>query len=157
MEFQLISVEEREVRVRRPTASESTGEFVLNWSFDLDLIFPRENTLVIRLESSMLVTAPEGHPNIADFATDFRFHISSKLSGVSSLESNKKLFNHVATLLGVSLGTVRGLVLARTAAIFGPGVIMPVVHPSEMLRQQLPTLLQKEAQRNVKAESGEVA
>ena len=78
--------------------------------------------------------------NEADFEIDFHFKIQN-LYNFYSLNEEKKtpIFSAhlIATLLGISFSTVRGILLERFANTNFKGVILPVVAPGKMLQTKI--------------------
>lgn len=82
----------------------------------------------------------EAGKNEASFEIDFHFKIKNLDNFFSFKEESKiPIFaaNLIATLLGISFSTVRGLLYERLANTNFQGVILPVVSPGKMLKTKV--------------------
>lgn len=151
MKYQLIRLQEHLVFIGQPPKLNEQKEFNINWSFDLDFDRPKDNLLRVRIEAQINVEVPKGHQPIGQFEATHTFSVGNMQIDFTQANTDNELFNFLATLAGISLGSMRGLAYARTVNILGPGVLMPVVNPSDLLKRKLGNIIQKMEQRQAKA------
>lgn len=97
-----------------------------------------------RVRIKLLIVLSNGHKEIevneASFEIDFHFKIEN-LNNFYSVDEDRKtpIFasNLIATLLGISFSTVRGILIERLANTNLKGVILPVVSPGKMLETKV--------------------
>ena len=94
------------------------------------------------LAAKVKVVDPPEHPDIAAFSATHRFQVSDAKTFLFEL-SDSEWAGFLATLVGISLGTMRGLAYARTYNVIGPNIYMPVINPAELLEQSLPAIRTK--------------
>ena len=92
-----------------------------------------------RIRIKLLINLSD-HPqkekgNMLDFEIDFHFKIQNLHNFYDIVEDNTPLFssNLIATLLGISFSTARGMLYERMANTNFRGVILPVISPIKML------------------------
>lgn len=75
----------------------------------------------------------------AHFNIDFHFQIEELKNYFELNEKNEPIFAGllIATLLGVSFSTARGVIYERLSNTNMQGIILPVVSPQKMLSQQI--------------------
>lgn len=73
----------------------------------------------------------------ADFVIDFHFKIKNFTDFYVLKENNRLTFSGllIATLLGLSFSTARGIIFEKFSNTKFQGVILPVVDPKEMLQK----------------------
>ncbi|MEM9524957.1 MAG: hypothetical protein AAGA31_00040 [Bacteroidota bacterium] len=140
MKYELIGLQEHGMFVTLPQGGEDRKGYKINWSFDLGIKIPKDGQIAIRIDTKINVTQPEGHPTIGHFAATHFFSATDLPQSITD-SYNQDMFNFMATLVGISLGSMRGLAYARTFNVYGGAVFMPVVNPSELLKSQLPKVL----------------
>lgn len=78
--------------------------------------------------------------NEASFEIDFHYKIQN-LDKFYTINEDRKMpifaSNLVATLLGISFSTVRGILFERLASTNFKGVILPIVSPGKMLETKI--------------------
>lgn len=143
MEYQLTGLKEHMMFTGQPVGKDDQTDFTINWSFDLDIMLPEENRFEVKIDATINVTQPENHPAIGQFSASHYFTAFNVKPDFSTSNEGKDLFNFLATLVGISLGSMRGLSFARTVGVLGGGVFMPVVNPSELLKANLKRIIEK--------------
>jgi pimeloyl-ACP methyl ester carboxylesterase len=141
MRYELTDLKEHRIFVFQPSWEEGRNEFSINWSFSIGLDMPSRKTVVVSIDVKINVENPADHPPIANFIASHSFTVDAFQENLFELEQREQALGFFATLVGVSLGTMRGLSYARTHGILGPRVVMPVVNPSELLRPNFPKML----------------
>lgn len=148
MEYQLTGLQEQIVSVTRPIDKSGRKDFKVNWSFDLDIDVPEDNKLLVRIDAKIHVSEEGNDAKIGHFTATHGFEVFNVPKDFMTANEGKPLFNFLATLIGISLGSMRGLAYARTFNILGSGVFMPIVNPSELLRQNFNPIIEKINRRN---------
>ena len=101
----------------------------------------KDERIKIKLLIHLFNHPEETRKNEASFEIDFHYRVQN-LKNFYSLEeeSNTPIFsaNLIATILGISFSTARGLLFERLANTNFQGVILPVVSPKKMLETKLP-------------------
>lgn len=137
MYYQLIGIAERKVSIRLPAEDHPQQDYIIDWKFIPRFQFRGEDILEVDIVTVAQQSSPEENPPLLHMETAHFFKLDAdiKLSAYSSpgelYQKHEMLF---ATLLGISLGTIRGLAYARTVGILGTDVFMPVVSPIDMVR-----------------------
>ena len=148
MNYVLSKIVEHDILVRQGPEAASDEELVAQWSFGVQPRFNSETEIEIYVSTAMTPGFLKDGEEKPRSAEDKVLEIS--VSHVFQLAEPHPLypFNEdtviteeqkmeLATLVGVSVGTLRGLTYARTAAILGESLIMPVLNPLEMLEHFL--------------------
>lgn len=90
-----------------------------------------------RLKIKLIISLSDqsGGANHANYEIDFHFKIKNLKNFYSVNEDNTPLIsgNLIATLLGISFSTARGILYERLANTVFKGVILPIVSPKKML------------------------
>jgi pimeloyl-ACP methyl ester carboxylesterase len=142
MEYELIGLQEHGMFVSQPQGLSGRKDITINWSFDLNISFPKDGQVAIKIDAKINVTQPEEHPAIGHFSASHYFSAANVPEALSGAHGEKML-NFIATLVGISLGSMRGLAYARTYNVYGGSVFMPVVNPTELLKGNLPRILKE--------------
>lgn len=93
----------------------------------------------IKIELHLDLSIPEKPAGgNARFVIDFHFQIENLRRFYELKEDNKPLFSGllIATLLGLSFSTSRGIVYERLSNTHLKGIILPVVDPGKMLEAE---------------------
>lgn len=143
MEYQLTGLKEHLVFTGQPTGIAEQTNLTINWSFDLDITLPENDRFVVRIDATVNVTSPEDHPAIGQFSASHYFSVFGVTEDFGTANGGRDMFNFMATMVGISLGSMRGLAYARTVGVLGGGVFMPVVNPSELLKLNLESILER--------------
>jgi hypothetical protein len=143
MEYQLTGLQEHTVFTGQPTSKDNQTDFTINWSFDLDISMPEDNRFVVKIDATINVSEPENHPAIGKFSASHFFTVFDADPKLINENEGAGMFNFLATLVGISLGSMRGLSYARTVGILGGGVFMPVVNPTELLKLNIKNIIAK--------------
>lgn len=150
MKYELIELRENVLLVAKPVAGDGRKNFGIHWSFELDLSVPHDNHIAVSVTAEINVTDPAGHPSIGQFSATHVFRVAETVDLMNDIKLEGKT-GFFATLVGISLGSMRGLAYARTVNVLGTGVFMPVINPTELLKNSLPYIIQKIAQQKAKA------
>lgn len=137
MNYELVAIQENNVFAVRPIATDGTKNFTINWSWELDYRFHPEDRIEIRIAVILNVIEPEDQPDIAHFSASHFFFVPNSAvveERLKELDSLNDTLTHgfMATLVGISVGTMRGLAFARTVGLLGQRIFMPVVNPSDL-------------------------
>ena len=132
IQYQLIGLKERAILITAP--EENLTEFTIGWEFQFRMAFPNKEEVEIIIDAKVNIegqtnSRPLVHLIVSHFfqVSDTRALQKGSLKGAS--------LNLTATLVGISLGTVRGLAYARSHSILGRDVFMPVVNPLKMVQE----------------------
>ncbi len=143
MDYVLSKIVEHDLMVRQPQEDGNTREAVAQWQFGLEPRINSATEIEIFISAAMspgivieneVVSAKAG--KMVEITVSHFFQLAEPTPlypfspGIQVTEDQKM---ELATLVGVSLGTLRGLVYARTVAIIGDSLIMPVLNPLAML------------------------
>lgn len=148
MEYQLTGLQEQMVSIASPFDENGRKDFKINWSFDLDIDVVLKNQLLVQIDAKIHISEDGDDSKIGHFTATHRFDFFNVPEDFMTADDGKPLFNFLATLTGISLGSMRGLAYARTFNVLGSGVFMPVVNPSELLRQNFNLIVEKINRRN---------
>lgn len=109
----------------------------VNWNFGFSISLRPDNLIEVIVTAEVVSLQQNKPENLVELIVGHFFQVNpDELDQL--LQHDKKIaFNFLATLLGISLGTVRGLAFARSSSILGHQVYMPVINPSEMLKNHL--------------------
>ncbi len=147
MNYALSKIVEHTVLIQKPSASKHDGEIVAQWGFGLEPKFNSPTEVEIYITAAMTPTVidddgetSEVENRVVEISVSHIFQLAEPhnlypFSIGTILSEEEKM--ELATLVGVSVGTLRGLTYARTAAILGDSLIMPVLNPLEMLEHFL--------------------
>ncbi|MFK8161693.1 MAG: hypothetical protein AB8H12_04445 [Lewinella sp.] len=141
MEYQLTGLKEHILFIGQPKGNDGQTNFTINWSFDLDITMPEDNRFAVKIDATINVAEPKDHPPIGQFSASHYFSAFDVEQDFSTSNEGKDMFNFLATIVGVSLGSMRGLSYARTVGVLGGGVFMPIVNPSELLKLNLAQII----------------
>ncbi|NJC27857.1 hypothetical protein [Neolewinella antarctica] len=134
-QYHLNAVEEHQLFVRAPDSASRGKEVKVVWTFDADFSADGPNTVTVLLQVSAGDAGaddPKDDP-LVSLSVSHHFDSEDYEFEVTHLaDPDRQSF--LATLLGISLGTVRGLIYARTVSILGKRLVMPIVNPTAMLR-----------------------
>lgn len=139
MKYVLTELREHSFYAQQP-AHQEKKEFAINWSFESDLDFSKKDKVSVLLEARINILKDSDHEMIAQFCATHTFKVENIDQNILDKTGDTDVFNFLATLVGISLGSMRGLAFARTYSIFGPNVVMPVVNPSALLKNELPRI-----------------
>ena len=140
MNYALSQIVEHEMIVRQSAVPDTGEEVVAQWGFGL---LPKVNSpteIEIYISAMMTPGPPEDNRSMVEVAVSYIFQLSDAtplypFTEDRTISEEQKM--ELATLIGVSVGTLRGLTYARTAPILGGTLIMPVLNPLEMLEHFL--------------------
>lgn len=135
--YKLAGITEHSLSVTNPTYEKPNQEFMLGWDIDFNLNYPENGLLDVTIRASAIQENNEDRRPFASMVVVHQFEVEGiveKHPQKASLEDRHLL----ATLIGVSLGTIRGLMYARTVAILGKNVFMPVMNPLSLLDNAFP-------------------
>lgn len=100
----------------------------------------KDERIKIKLLINLLNQPADGQINEANFEIDFHFRIQH-LENFYTLKEDSNIplisANLIATILGISFSTARGLLFERLANTNFQGVILPVVSPRKMLETKM--------------------
>ncbi|WP_020569457.1 hypothetical protein [Neolewinella persica] len=132
IQYQLIELKERGIFINAP--EEHLTEFTIGWEFQFRMAFPDKEKVEIIIDAKVNI---EGHPNsvpLVHLIVSHFFHVSDT-GPLQEGKLKEASLNLTASLVGISLGTVRGLAYARSHSILGRDVFMPVVNPLKMVKE----------------------
>lgn len=135
--YKLIEIQEKGLSVSNPILEQPSQQFLLGWDVDVNIKYPQEGQLDLTIRASAVQEDNEDRRSFASIVVSHCFEvegIAEQHPQQASLEDRHLL----ATLIGVSLGTIRGLMYARTVAILGKNVFMPIMNPLELLNNAFP-------------------
>jgi len=139
MTYKLIGITEQGFSVASPTLKSKSEEFVLGWDFNLNITYPKEGTIDLSIRASTVLEGREDRPSMSSILVVHHFEVEG-IRKSHPKHATVEERNLLAVLLGVSLGTIRGLAYARTLAILGKNVFMPVVNPKDILDAAFPVI-----------------
>jgi hypothetical protein len=148
VKYELIEVQEHGISVVSPQVTDDEVDFSINWAFDLDVDIPEDGKIAIKVDARIVILQPENQPDAGHFSATHIFTAMTEAKELADPEAKDKMFNFLATLVGISLGTMRGLAFARTVNVFGSALFMPVVNPSELLKMNWDIVTNKLGKRN---------
>lgn len=150
MIYQLLGIAERKVSIQIPAEELPQQDYVIDWQFLPKFRFIDPETLEVSITTTIQQTQDAAPPLLfMDTAHFFKLDSDATLSTHSfPTELSKQQEMLLATLLGISLGTIRGLAYARTVGILGTDVFMPVVSPIDMIRTSFSRRRQANADKN---------
>ena len=135
--YKLLGLRERKAMVSVPTLAEGEKSFSADWQFEADFRMRTESLLEIIIYASATQRNQEEEGLLLHFELSHTFGLSKEHAIAEVLETkdaSHKQFMFLATLTGICLGTVRGLIFARTVGVIGPSLFMPVVYPDKLLK-----------------------
>lgn len=137
MHYGLIAIREHTLFATKPEGLEEERDITFNWSFQIEYDFLPDEQLEIRITTTLNILGPTSHPGVAQFSVSHFFHVPEldalkvKLDQSSNIEDNQ-IKGFMATLFGISLGTIRGIAFTRTVNVLGGNYFMPVVNPTDL-------------------------
>ena len=98
----------------------------------------KEKRIKIGLLIDLETDKPDGDGANAHFNIDFHFQIEELKKHYKLNETKNPVFSGllIATLLGLSFSTARGIIYERLSNTNMQGIILPIVSPQKMLLQQ---------------------
>ncbi|MEO0732892.1 MAG: hypothetical protein AAFZ52_08660 [Bacteroidota bacterium] len=136
MQYQLSGLRENGLFVSTLKGQEKHGQFTVRWSLELDLSLPSTNELHVEIKATIRANDGAQQPVIGQFSATHFFRLTDA-PVLDEVLTDQQASNFYATLVGISLGTLRGLCYARTFNVLGPGVFMPVINPTKFLHNSL--------------------
>ena len=136
MYYQLIGIAEKKVSIRLPPEERPQQDYIIDWKFIPRFHFREGDVLEVDIVTVAQQSSPNEDPPLLHMETVHFFNLDAAIT-LSAYSSPRELYQKhemlLATLLGISLGTIRGLAYARTVGILGTDVFMPVVSPIDMM------------------------
>lgn len=138
-EIHLIHVDVLESYVKDAAVRGDKSEFGLNIGHTVMHNLKDERVKIGLRVNIKLKNTPEDSE--ATFIIDFHFQIENLNKFYSTEESGQIVFSglFIATLLGLSFSTARGIVLERLSNTNFSGIILPVIDPKELLEKKSET------------------
>lgn len=140
MNYQLTGLREHHLNISNTELNWKNNVPQIAWSFGIDFRSENENSLEVLVN---VAAHPKGEntgsPCVELFASHY-FKVSGVLpfkKGHYNLSQQEKMF--FATLLGIALGTIRGLLYSKTIGLLGADTFMPVVSPILLVEQFIET------------------
>ena len=140
MEYNLVSIAEKATFVAVPRPIEGDKDYQIHWDLGANLRFPGDNHIEVILDAKVKVSEPEGHPDIAAMTLTHLFKTGDVAKYIEEGPEQASA-DFIVHMIGISVGTLRGLMYARTWSVLGPEVLLPVINPSILLGQSLPRIL----------------
>jgi len=134
-EIHLFHIDVVEISIKE-LSTDKSGEFKVNVAHTIMHNLKEQRLKIgLNIELNGENHSEEGKAN---FVIDFHFHIDNLKNFYSINEQNKPVFSGllVATLLGLSFSTARGIIFERLAGTSLKGMILPVVDPKMILQQK---------------------
>lgn len=135
--YKLAGITEHSLSVTNPTYEKPNQEFMLGWDIDFNLNYPENGLLDVTIRASAIQENNEDRRPFASMVVVHQFEVEG-IDRKHPQEASPQERHLLATLLGVSLGTIRGMMYARTIAVLGKNVFLPVMNPLDMLNNAFP-------------------
>lgn len=135
--YALKQIKEYHVGVSLPMGDDRN--IPIHWNFGFSTQLRPDSLLEVILTAEVVTLRNDQPENLVQLIVGHYFQVDTTDLKKMVADQKNPAFGFMATLLGISLGTVRGLAFARSSGILGDQVFMPVVNPSEMLKNHLET------------------
>jgi hypothetical protein len=140
MKYSLVDIVEQQLIIQQPDHVDEQQNVLAKWRFVPDFLFRTPSELAVRITATIDAIMGDTQEKlfVLDVVHVFRLEDVPSyypLDLTHSLTDKAKM--ELATFVGISIGTVRGLAYARTAGAFGKDLIMPVVNPTALLEHHI--------------------